>query len=492
MRNLGLIALVACSGSDKLDTGWSGSAADGVSDADTDTDTDADVPTAEFLSDDEPPLLDTGTGACDTTTPVVLYVSPDDSNSLSSPVQARSSVLDNDGAVLSPIRKWEFFNYYDLDYPPAPSADALAISVDLAPTGNAGEYTFQVGVSSAELVERAPLNVTFVLDDSCSMSGLPNEMLKSVGHTIAAQLRDGDRVSAVTWDTVQSASLEDHVITGPDDPVLLAVFDSLDTTGGTDLGAGLAAGYALADSMFDPARINRVILVSDGGANAGVTDAELIGAAAGGQDEAGIYLVGVGVGDAGYNDELMDVVTDYGKGASVFVPSVEESTRMFRDRFLEVLDVAARNVQISYELPPGFEVVHFSGEEIGTTAASVDPQHIAPNDAMVLHQVIATCDPEGVVDASPLSVVVTWQDAITFAPREARLDTTFGAVLGDPGPRLLEGIAIAAYVEALRAVSDAAPDAGVKVAEALAAVDSALAVEPDPDLDEIRTVLSAL
>ena len=71
--------------------------------------------------------------------------------------------------------------------------------------------------------------------------------------------------------------------------------------------------------------LNRLVLISDGGANAGVTDIEIIAenAAYGGSD--GIYLVGVGVDkNSNYNDELMDDVTDAGKGASVFLPDEDE------------------------------------------------------------------------------------------------------------------------------------------------------------------------
>lgn len=55
-------------------------------------------------------------------------------------------------------------------------------------------------------------------------------------------------------------------------------------------------------------------------------------------------MVGVGVGSADtYNDTLMDQVTDAGKGASVFVPDADEAWRMFDERFLETLLVAARD-----------------------------------------------------------------------------------------------------------------------------------------------------
>ena len=67
---------------------------------------------------------------------------------------------------------------------------------------------------------------------------------------------------------------------------------------------------------------HRVVLISDGGANAGVTDLDLIASEASDSDGEGTYLLGVGVGSPGvYKHELMDAVTDAGKGAYVFIDS---------------------------------------------------------------------------------------------------------------------------------------------------------------------------
>lgn len=82
---------------------------------------------------------------------------------------------------------------------------------------------------------------------------------------------------------------------------MLALAAELTADGGTDLDGGLTYGYAFADAAFDPARINRVVSISDGIANVGQTNATLIGATADDQDKEAIYLVGVGV-----NDTLMD------------------------------------------------------------------------------------------------------------------------------------------------------------------------------------------
>ncbi|MCA9704240.1 MAG: glutathione S-transferase N-terminal domain-containing protein [Myxococcales bacterium] len=276
---------------------------------------------------------------------------------------------------------------------------------------------------------------------------------------------------------------------------LLGVLDGLKTGGGTDLHGGLVAGYALAEQVYDPDRINRIVLVSDGGANAGITDIELIADYAGTADEDGIYMVGVGVGDAvTYHDDLMDAVTDAGKGASVFIGDAEEAQAIFGDGFISTMDVAARDVQVRLDLPPGFEIVRTSAEEVSADPSDVEPQHLAPNDAMVFHQQIRTCAPELVTDDTPLMVTVHYLDAHTFEPREVQHVATFAELLAaDPAP-LLKGAAVFAYSESLKAYKKADLDGrGATTAGALAALEKAEQALPgDADLAEIREVLEAL
>ena len=62
---------------------------------------------------------------------VVLFLSPDDSNSMSSPVQAREAAsLGPSSLRWAPIRVWEFMNYYNFDYPAAEDG-TLALSAQL-------------------------------------------------------------------------------------------------------------------------------------------------------------------------------------------------------------------------------------------------------------------------------------------------------------------------------------------------------------------------
>ena len=222
-----------------------------------------------------------------------------------------------------------------------------------------------------------------------------------------------------------------------------------------------------------------------------MADIEVIAKGAGDQGADGIYLVGVGVGTSeSYQDQLMDVVTDAGKGASLFIPSKAEAVKMFKDRFVSTMMVAARDVRVRLDMPPGFEIVRFSGEEYSSDASEIEPQHLAPNDAMVFHQTVQTCAPELVDDAASFTVTTRWQDAVTFEQREVQETRTFNELLAEPSANLLKGAAVFAYAEGLKAVQAEDWAGKTRALEALALAEDAL--PGDPDLAEIRAVLEAL
>ncbi len=442
----------------------------------------------------------TGEETCDDTNPVELFLSPDDSNSMSSAVQAREAALGTWGSLSSvALRTWEFFNYYNFDYPDA-NAGEIAVTTELFRTDASpeGEYVLQIAVTSEDVTnaDRAPLNITLVLDTSGSMGGHPMDMLKETCKAIAANLKAGDKLSMVTWDTQNAVILGGYELAGANDPLVLAEINKLEAGGGTNLNGGLVAGYALAQQVYDPDRINRIVLISDGGANVGVTDKDLIAMNAGGNDEDGVYMVGVGVGSAeSYHDALMDTVTDVGKGASVFVPSQQEAWKVFGQDFVNTLAVAARDVRVKLDLPPGFEIVKFSGEEYSEDPTEIEPQHLAPNDSMVFHQTIRTCAPELVDNATELTVLVQYKDAIAFSEEAVTSTLTFGDLLAETSPLLQKGVAIYEYAEALKTWRMMYPgqEASAAVASALTQVATAEALSPgDADLAEIRTVLGSL
>jgi Ca-activated chloride channel family protein len=293
----------------------------------------------------------------------------------------------------------------------------------------------------------------------------------------------------VEWNTTRAVTLEARVVGGPDDASLLERVDALRPGGGTDLHAGLVAGYDVARRHFDPARLNRVVLISDGQANAGVVDVDRIASEAEDRERAGIYLVGVGVG-RGFNDVLMDEVTDARRGAYVFVDTPEEATKLFVDRFEEVMEIALMDVQVHLRLPWYFQMRRFDGEEYSTSPKEVTPQHLAPDDAMVFHQILAACASDAVQLSDAVSVEASYLRPSSRVSAQDRIDTTVGGLLDAARDELTRGDIIVAYAEALKRASPL-PDA--QAHELLLGVQEEVgalsAGSRDPALTEIRELL---
>jgi Ca-activated chloride channel family protein len=454
--------------------------------ADTDADSDA---------DDDPLEPDTDDTECDTVNESVFYISADDSNSMAGPAVARF-LINNGQRVTGAIRTYEFLNYYTFDYD-SPAAGSVRTSAQLRVAADEESYDLQIGVRAADLDDgdRRPLNITLSIDTSGSMGGTPIQRVKQCCVALASSLRAGDVVSMVTWNTTQSTVLQSHAVQSANDATLIGECNSLTAGGSTDLHSGLVRAYELAALNFEPSRINRVVLISDGGANAGVTDEELIAEHADDAEGEAIYLMGVGVGDDDtpnyYNDQLMDAVTDAGKGAYIFVDSAQEAAEMFGERLLGNIDIAARDVRVELTLPPTFEMIEFHGEEYSDNPDEVEPQHLAPGDAMIFHQTVGSCDPAVPTLDDEVRVLVSWDEPIARAAESDELVTTLGDLLEADNSLLLKGNAVVAYAGALKQLRTLEGQAAKDLITATRAQVqlAAEALADDPDLAEIDQLL---
>ena len=425
-----------------------------------------------------------------------LYLSADDSNSMAGPAIARRLIQGGRRVPAHVVRPWEFLNYYDFSFEPA-SPGQVRIVPQLSSCPEHDRLSLQVALQAearSEL-ERAPLNITFVIDTSGSMGSnelggaLPIELARSAIRALAGRLHEGDIVSMVTWNTAQLVILSGHVIDGANDPVLVHAADALVPDGGTDLHSGLVRGYELAQQNYTPERINRLVLISDGIANVGVTDVALISQHADDEEgEDGIYLSGVGVGD-GFNDTLMNAVTDAGRGAYVYLDTLAEADRMLGARYLQVVDVAARSVRLEVTLPHYLVLEKFFGEVASTDPTKVRPQHLGPNDAMLFFQVLRACDPSLLHGDDRIRLRATWQTPFAHVAREAIVDTSLNSLAGNDED-LSKAAAVAGYAEALVTAATGSPELGrIALERALGDVRAAKNAGTDPDLLEIAALL---
>ncbi len=427
--------------------------------------------------------------------PTTLYMSADDSNSQAAPALARQLIEEGDTIELfEDPRSYEFLNYYNFYFPPAEAGH-----VDLVPQirlDEDGEYSLMIGVvgQAWESIGRRPRVLTFSVDSSGSMAGYPMQRVQSVLRAIAGNLDEGDTVSMVAWDTNALTPLEMEEVDGPDDPELMAAIDALVASGSTDLDNGLQVAYQLAQSAYNEEALNRVILLSDGGANTGVVEETLIAEHADDAEAEGIYLVGVGMDDPAihYDDTLMNVITDAGKGAYVYIDSNSEADHIFGDdeRFLTVMEIGAREVQLSMEIPEGFVMTEFFGEEFSEDPEDVEPQHLAPNDAMVFYQKLVDCEPEAHDGTEVFTFTATWIDPLTREEREDSVSMTMDEMVAAAGAQLLKAEVITAYSRALVDVLDEAnADRWDYIDEIITVANDAYFITGDADLADIVALL---
>ena len=383
--------------------------------------------------------------------PLVLYMSADDSNSMGSPALAREYIYNGFEPSTRKIRTYEFLNYYNVGYKSNSSDDLTIIPEMERADSMVLDAEFQIGIRSFDVQEaRRNMVFTFVVDTSGSMKGEGLKRAKAAVHALRSQFVQGDIVNFLTTDG-SAPLLEKTQLTGKDDAALINVVDNLKTGGDTDLYKALTTAYALAKKHYQPARMNRVILISDGGTNLGTTDYELIAKESADADKEGIYLVGIGTGPAlSYNDELMNAITDAGRGAYVYLDNEAEAQNVLATRFDETMDIAARAVQVELTLPWYFAADSRSTENPLSTK-KVEAQHLAPSDAMVFLLNVTTCAPSIYDRDEEVRIRVFWKTRDKFDSLMTEKKIPVNKLFSDlKSPTMAKGRAIVAFAEALK------------------------------------------
>jgi len=430
--------------------------------------------------------------ACDEVTPVSIGLRTQDAAATVSPTLARDAALSGWLSLSGiRIRPWEFFNYYSFDYPPA-EPGLVTVTPQLSYEPGDELWQLQVGVATEAMPaeKRPPLHLTLALDNSNSMAGKAQDLLRATGKAIAGSLRAGDTLSIVTWNAKTATLLELHPVSGPDDPIILDKLDQLEIGGSAELYSGLMSAYKLATAAYDPAHWNRVVLVSDGGATA--TETDLIVIAEQADKQPGIYLSGVGVGDpSNYRSDLMDAAAHAGRGASLFVGSVEEADKRFGPQFVRTLGAAVRSIDVHIDLPPGFQLVSDPTADKLNDPLQAGSLRLAPNASLVMHRSLTRCNP--VDPAAKLLVRVSFVDEATGELKEVKSAVKLETLLAEQPGALAKGAAVQAYASALQRWQISPADLAVALQAALERLAAAQSLLPnDVELGEIATVLGVL
>jgi Ca-activated chloride channel family protein len=377
-----------------------------------------------------------------------VYLSNDDSMSLASAQRLLWAVQERGPVQAAHVRPHELLNYFSFDADMPRGSDVFGVKGSAAVTGDQ-TLTVAFAVKGAA-PERGPLDLTLVLDRSGSMSAEGRmDYLKRGLRLMADQLQPGDRLDLVLFDDDLCVPLEDFVVGRDDAALLTQTIDQLAPRGSTDLDLGLREGYRLASTRPRvDGRSQRVMLISDALLNTGDVDPHTVSEVSRQYDARDIRLTAVGVG-RDFNDEVLDMLSEKGKGAYVYLGSEAVVDRLFGAGFDALVQTIAHDVHFSIDLPPSLAMQRFYGEEASTVKADVQPIHYYAGTTQLFLQDLRIKDQ--VVSNDPVTFTVEWKDAETGDARTQKIATTVGALLEADPRNVRKGRALMAWTDLILA-----------------------------------------
>ncbi len=314
---------------------------------------------------------------------------------------ARRYLVDGHLPTKAQIRTEEFVNYFKGDVAP-PSEGTFRLQMELAPSlfGDSSDtWMLRVALRGREITkaQRTPLALTFVIDVSGSMREESRlELVKHALRLLVGQLDSNDTISIVKFSNDAAVVLPPTSARHRD--LIESAIHPLQPEGSTNTESGLRMGYAQASAALTKNAQNRVVLLTDGVANVGITDPNALVALVETSRRQGVMLNTIGVGMDNHNDNLLEQLADKGDGLCNYVDDEAEVRRALVDNFTGAFQAIARDAKLQVEFDPAqVERYRLLGYENRAVAdadfrnAKIDAAEIgAGHQVVALYEIVRT------------------------------------------------------------------------------------------------------
>ncbi len=212
-------------------------------------------------------------------------------------------------------------------------------------------------------------DMIIVLDRSGSMSEAKKmPYAKAAIWDVLGRLNDNDRFALVSFANnaiVQSPLVS---VTASNRSYLNNVVSSIHAAGGTNMGEGLHAALNLFANNSSE-RAKKILLLSDGQANQGITNPEQLAQIASRVSQHGAVLSSIGMG-LGFNETLMAKLADYGMGHYSYLEDLSGLAAILARDLNDTRNIYANSSSLEVVLGDGVQLIDAGGYPISHTGSS--------------------------------------------------------------------------------------------------------------------------
>ncbi|MCJ8153080.1 VWA domain-containing protein [Chryseobacterium sp. SSA4.19] len=260
----------------------------------------------------------------------------------------------------------DFMNYHKHQIRiPKKNEVALSIDYDNVILNSDDTFLLQIGLDTQNVTSREnsnKVNVSVVIDNSGSMGGGKLEKVKKALKVFVKGLQPDDMISIIKFDdqanlVLKSSKLKDVAEN------LDRIIESIYPSGSTNIHSGMMMGYSEAQKHNTKEYNSKVILLTDGMTNSGITDPETILKESKEFNDKGIDISTIGVGQQ-LDFDLLRKIAAYGRGSNYFIGENEtDIQKTFKDELESLLYNIGKKPKLTINIPQGMKIKKFYGYE---------------------------------------------------------------------------------------------------------------------------------
>ena len=139
---------------------------------------------------------------------------------------------------------------------------------------------------------------------------------------------------------------------GSETATIQAAVNSLKAAGSTNGEDALKLAYEQASKTLKEGSINRILMLTDGDFNVGISDVDEMMDLVKANRDRGISLSTLGFGRGNLNDYMMEQIADNGNGNYSYIDSLSEAKKVLDDELNATFNTVASDVKIQLEFNP--------------------------------------------------------------------------------------------------------------------------------------------